>query len=174
MYICFLLLNIGSAGVFLQPHQMTTQQKRRWKKPLLIGGLLAVAGAAVTYWIVATEKFADTSNRKAAYTVNAIDFIREFVANDNLANAKYTDKIITVNGTVSALEAPDSTTVNVKFIDTTSGSFAIFAFQEQHLAEGKSLKVGDQVSLKGSCSGSIYSDILGTTSITFKRAALNQ
>ncbi len=152
----------------------TQQKKKRWIKPAIIGGLVLVAGLAVTYWIVATEKFADTSNRKAAYTVNAIDLIKEFLDNDSAANAKYADKIITVNGTVSELESPDSTTVNVKFVDSTSGSYIIFAFQEQHLEEGKNLKTGDMVSIKGSCSGSIYSDILESTSITFKRAALNK
>ncbi|HEX7844773.1 MAG TPA: hypothetical protein VF476_03170 [Chitinophagaceae bacterium] len=152
----------------------TTAKRKRWKKPLIIGGFLVVIGVAVAYWFVATEKFADTSNRKAAHTVNAIDLIKEFIANDSLANKKYTGKIITVNGTVSELEAPDSTTVNVKFVDTTTGSFLNFQFQEQHLAEGKGLKVGDSVSIKGSCSGSIYSDILGTTSISFQRAALNK
>ncbi len=148
--------------------------RKRWKKPTIIGGLVVIVGLAVTYWIVATEKFADTSNRKAAYTVNANDFIKEFLDNNSAANAKYADKIITVNGTVSELESPDSSTVNVKFVDSTSGSYIIFAFQEQHLEEGKNLKTGDMVSIKGSCSGSIYSDILETTSITFKRAALNK
>ncbi len=150
------------------------QKRKRWIKPAFFAGLVLVIGLAVTYWIVATEKFADTSNRKAAYSVNANELIKEFLDNDSAANAKYADKIITVNGTVSELESPDSSTVNVKFVDSTSGSYIIFAFQEQHLEEGKSLKTGDTVSIKGSCSGSIYSDILETTSITFKRAALNK
>ena len=34
------------------------------------------------------------------------------------------------------------------------------------------IKAGDVISLKGVCSGSIFSEILGTTSVTFKRATL--
>ena len=64
--------------------------------------------------------------------------------------------------------------MNIKFVDTTSGSYAIFAFQEQHIAETKTVKVGDSVSIKGSCSGGILSEILGTESITFKRCTLNK
>ena len=79
--------------------------------------------------------------------------------------------MITVSGTVSEIE-PADTTVNIKFIDTTSGSYAIFAFQEQHIAEAKTLKVGDSVSIKGSCSGGVFSEILGTEFITFKRCAI--
>ncbi len=152
----------------------TKTKKRRWKKPLFIGGFIAVIAVAVIYWIVATEKFSDTSSRKAAYTVNALDLIHEFRQNDTVANKKYSDKIITVNGTVSDLEAPDSTTVNVKMTDTTTGDFIIFAFQEQHLDEGKTLKIGDHVSIKGSCSGGSLDGILQTIKIDFKRSALNK
>jgi hypothetical protein len=149
------------------------KSKRPWLKKLLVAGLiLAVTGAAV-YWYVATEKFADTKDRKAAFTVNALDFIREFEKDNKAANLKYVNKIITVNGTVSEMEAVD-TTVNIKFIDSTSGSYAIFAFQQQHLAEAKTVKPGDPVSIKGSCSGGILSEILGTHSISFKRCTLNK
>jgi hypothetical protein len=147
--------------------------KRPWLKRLLIAGLVLVGIGAAIYWYIATEKFADTKDRKAAFTVNAIDFIREFEKNDSAANKKYADKIITVNGMVSEIEAADST-VNVKFIDTTSGSYAIFAFQEQYIAEAKTVKVGDSVSIKGSCSGGVLSEILGIEFITFKRCTLNK
>ena len=147
--------------------------KRPWLKRLLIAGLVLAGIGAVIYWYIATEKFADTKDREAAFTVNAIDFIREFEKNESAANNKYADKIITVNGMVSEIEAAD-TTVNIKFIDTTSGSYAIFAFQEQYINEAKSVKVGDSVSIKGSCSGGVLSEILGTEFITFKRCTLNK
>src|SRR5688572_22166747 len=126
-----------------------TTRKRSWLKKLLITFLILAVISAGIYWYVATEKFADTKDRKAAYTVNAIDFIREFEKNAVAANQKYRDKIITVNGRVSQIEAAD-TTMNIKMMDSTTNSFIIFAFQEQHVSEPKSVKVGDSVSLKGS------------------------
>jgi uncharacterized membrane protein len=149
------------------------QKKRSWLKKLLIASLVLIVILAVVYWYKASEKFSDTQGKKADYTVNAIDFIREFQQNHEAANKKYTDKIITVNGTVSEVEAAD-TTLNLKFIDTTTGSYAIFAFQQQHLAEAKTVRPGDPVSVKGSCSGGIYSEILGVESVSFKRCALNK
>ncbi len=150
-----------------------TKKRTSLPKKILITGVTILLTAGAVYWYYATETFADTTKKKPAYTVNALDFIKEFRLNDSLANKKYTDKIITVNGTVSEVEAAD-TTINLKFIDTATGSYAIFAFQEQHVAEAKAVKVGDNVSIKGSCSGGIYSDILGTEFITFKRCALNK
>lgn len=144
-----------------------------WLKKLLIAGsILAIVGAAIIYYLF-TLKFDDTASVKADYTVNAMDLIQEFSADNAAANQKYTEKILVVNGTVSEVESAD-TTVNLKFIDTATGSYAIFAFQEQHVAGAKNVKVGDQVSIKGSCSGGSYSQILETTFITFKRCALEK
>jgi len=150
-----------------------TKKKTGSLKKILIAVLALIIIGAGIYWYVASEKFVDTSKRKSVYTVKALDFIKEFLQNDSLANKKYADKIITVTGIVSGIESAD-TTINIKFIDTATGSYAIFAFQEQHLNEAKTLKAGDDVSIKGSCSGSIYSDILGTEVITFKRCALTK
>jgi hypothetical protein len=154
-------------------HMSTTKKKNAWRKRLLVSGLVLVILFAGIYWYYATEKYSDTKKVKSAYTVNATEFIKEFQNDPAAANTKYTDKIITVNGTVSEIEAAD-TTLNIKFIDTASGSYAIFAFQQQHAAEAKTLKVGDQVSIKGSCSGGIYIDILEATSISFQRSTLNK
>ena len=146
--------------------------KPLYKRILLIALVLFLVGAGVA-WYIFTETFTDTAERKPEYTVEAMDFIKEFEKNDSVANKKYTEKIIAVNGTVSEIEAAD-TTANIKFVDTLSGSYIIFAFQQQHLAEAKLLKVGDKVSIKGSCSGGTYSEILGTEFISFKRAAINK
>ena len=97
--------------------------------------------------------------------------ISEFKNNDSIANKKYAEKIIAVTGLVTEVEAVDSS-INIKLGDTITGSYAIFAFQQQHLAEAKFIKKGDSISIKGSCSGGAYSEILETEFITFKRCAL--
>jgi len=146
--------------------------KPKYKKILLGLFIVLLAGAGVV-WYIFTEKFTDTANRKSDFTVNAMDFIKEFRQNASMANRKYTEKIVVVNGIVSSIEAAD-TTANIKFADTSTGDYIIFAFQEQHLADAKKLQEGQQVSIKGSCSGGTYSEILGINYISFKRAALNK
>src|SRR3977135_4339342 len=101
-------------------------------KKILITVLLLFIAGGITVWYIFTEKFSDTSDQKAAFTVNAIDFIGEFQKADSIANSKYGEQIITVNGRVSELE-PADTTINVKMTDTLTGSYIIFAFQQQHL-----------------------------------------
>lgn len=148
-------------------------KKHPWFKRILIGGFLLLVAGGVVVWYIFTDTFSDTSDRKAAFTVNAQDLLHEFQENDSLANKKYAEKIITVNGRISELETAD-TTVNVKIIDTLTDAYIIFAFQQQHLAETRGLKEGDSISIKGSCSGGTYSQILETEFVTFKRCAVNK
>ena len=150
------------------------KKKSPWKKRILWSVLILILAGAGIYIYYATQKFDDTNEVKADYTVEFPAFIKEFLASDSAANAKYRDRIVVVNGTISAVEPADSATTNVKFVDSTSGSYVIFAFQEQHAAEAKKLKEGDVVSFKGSCSGGTFSEILGVEKIDFKRSALNK
>ena len=145
---------------------------KRYKKWGIVLFIFILAGGAAV-WYIYTEKFDDTSKVKADHIVNAVDFIKEFQTDLGLANKKYAEKIIVVNGIVSKVEMAD-TAANIKMADLASGAYVIFAFQQQHLAEAKMIKEGDQVSIKGSCSGGAHSEILETDYITFKRCALNK
>ena len=142
-------------------------------KKILIAGFILLIVGAVSIWYIFSLKFTDTSEQKSDYVVNAIDFIHEFEKSDSLANLKYSEKIITVNGTVSEIEAAD-TTLNLKMTDSISGSYIIFGFQKANLAEPKRVKVGDKLSIKGSCSGGAFSEILEVEYITFKRCVISK
>ena len=140
---------------------------------LLVGPLFAFFSHmfVVNYYNNAT--FSNTSLVKADYTINATDLIHEFAVNDSAANNKYREKILIVNGTAGDVETKGDSTVNIKFTDTT-GSYIIFSLDKDQIEKAKIIKQGDRVSLKGSCSGSVYSEVLSTTSISFKRAILNK
>lgn len=151
---------------------LTKRMNARVKKWMIAIFILLIAAAAVI-WYMFTLKHDDTATVHAAYTVEAISFLKEFETDLSAANKKYSEQIVTVNGTVSEIEMAD-TSANIKMIDTTNGSYIIFAFQKQHLAEAKALTTGEQVSIKGSCSNGAYSAILETNYIAFKRCALNK
>jgi ribosomal protein L10 len=146
---------------------------KRYKKWLIALGVLLLAGVLVIYYLF-NLKYDDTAMVESKYPpVNAIDFIKEFKKDMAAANKKYSEEIVVINGTVSAIEMAD-TTANIKMIDTTNGSYIIFAFQQQHLQEAKALKQGEAVSIKGSCSNGVFSEILGVEKIDFIRCAVNK
>lgn len=159
-------------NVYLQ-RMLTKQMKKPYKKWMLAALVLLLAAGAATWWIF-TEKFDDTKTVKPDYTVNATAFLKEFQQDIKKANEKYSEKIIVVNGTVSSVEPSADTTANIKMTDTLTGAYIIFAFQHQHLAEAKALKEGDKVSIKGSCSAGVHSDILDTDYISFKRCTITK
>ena len=142
------------------------------KKFIIIALVLFAIGVAAI-WYIFTVKFTDTTKEKADFSVSATDLIHEFKKSDKLANTKYSEKIIAVSGTVSSIENADST-VNIKMTDVETGDYLIFDFQQQNIAEAKSIKEGQKVIIKGSCSGGAYSSILGAEFITFKRCALSK
>jgi Cu/Ag efflux protein CusF len=145
---------------------------------VMVAILLAAGGFA---WYAFTKGFDDTSKIEADYKVNAAALMNEFVVKDSLtgdaklneaANKKYSEKIITVNGRVSSVEAAD-TTLNLQ-IKNPDGAYIAFAFQQKDQAEVKKVKAGDSVSIKGSCNGASFSSILGVPYVTFKRSSLNK
>lgn len=149
-----------------------SNSKLRIKK-ILIATVISAVFIGIAVWFLFAQKFEDTKREKSVYTINALDLIKEFQQNDSIANKKYAEKIMTVIGIVTEVESADIT-VNIKMGDTTNGSYVIFAFQQQNVNDSKTIKEGDKVSIKGSCSGGAYSKILETEFITFKRCALNK
>ena len=146
---------------------------KSWVKKLLIISFAFVISGAAAIWYIFNEKFTDTQKRTEAFKVDAKSFLNEFVKNDTVANKKYTEKIVTINGIVSEIETMD-TVVNIKMIDTITNAYVIFALQEDEIKKAKQLKEGDSVSIKGSCSGGVYSEILEAESIYFKRCVFNK
>ncbi len=151
---------------------MNTGLKKNWIKRFVIIAAILLLASIGFIWYLFSEKFEDTAKVKAEYSIPAAQLIQEFKTNLAVANKKYTEKIVAVTGRVTEIESAD-TTVNIKMTDTTSGSYIIFAFQSQDMKTVKQIKEGDSISLKGSCSGGEYSNILESHFINFKRCTIN-
>ncbi|MFM8711536.1 MAG: OB-fold protein, partial [Sphingomonadales bacterium] len=114
-----------------------------------------------------------TSSEKPAYSISAMDLLDEIQQNDCAANKKYTEQIIAVSGLVSEVEGAD-TSATVQFVDTITGSYLIFDFQSGASRQAAAIQPGANVTLKGSCSGSIYSRLRNAHMISFKRSVIIQ
>lgn len=166
------LITITAAVIFI----LSALPFGNWLKKfawIIIGPVMAFASYKLGEKYVMAETFTSTNDIKADFTVNANDLIREFISNDTAANNKYREKIIVVNGKTTQVERLSDSTTTIQFADST-GSYIVFSFEKEQYEQVKEIKTGEEVSLKGSCSGSIHSEILGTTAITFKRATLNK
>lgn len=140
---------------------------------IIAGPVLAFSAYQFGEKKVMVQTYAVTDNVKADFTISANELLNEFLQSDSLANAKYREKIVVVNGSVSQIEKTSDSTTNIRF-DHTEGSYINFSLDKDQYEQVKTIKTGDEVSLKGSCSGSMYSEILGTTAINFKRSTFNK
>jgi hypothetical protein len=160
---------LAAAGIILSSDPL---KSRFWKGLFLIlGPLMALGAYKYGEARVMNETFTVTSELKPDHVTNATELLREFLANDSLANARYREKIITVSGIITQVNRNADSTTTLQLAEP-SGSYLIFDFEPAQYRILSALKAGDSVSLKGSCSGSIFSEILGTTAISFKRSTL--
>lgn len=164
----YLAVLTGTALVFTAWPGKTVLKIVLWLAPLIIG---YVAFTSIRAKEMKGEQ-TSTHKLKADFTVDALAIIKEFVANDSAANAKYREKIITVTGTLSEVNSTDST-ATISFADST-GSYAIFDFEKTEIAKVRSLQPGNKATVTALCSGGIYSDILEMETINFKHAILNK
>jgi hypothetical protein len=156
------------ALILTRPRTNSLLKKAGW---LLAGPVFVFASFQLAEKYIMNEKHKDTADVKADYTVEAADLIKEFMTNDTGANKKYLEKMILVKGQTASVDVLPDSTSTIRFADST-GSYAIFSLEKNQFGDVKVLQAGEAVSLKGVCSGSIFSEILGTTSISFKRATL--
>ena len=140
------------------------------KKFLTVALIFAIFAVALTVYYL-TKEYKDTRNVKADYTLTANELFQAFQKNDSSANKNYTEKILEINGIISAVEKAD-TVFNLKMTDSATGSFINFALQRDENLKESDIHAGDKVTVRGSCSGAIYSEILETRAINFKRCIL--
>lgn len=140
---------------------------------LVIGPILVFGSFKIIEKKFFAEGQKNTATEKADFTMSAEALMAEFLRTDSSANKKYIEKMIQVDGPASAIDIAADSTSTIKFADST-GSYAIFSFEKADYPDVKTIKAGDNISLKGVCSGSIYSEILGTISISFKRSIINK
>jgi hypothetical protein len=159
---------------------MLTAGMNKW--PLKAGLILAtVAGTWLGFTLISkklekdllSEGHATTASVKTDFSVSSDALIKEFMASDTTANNKYREKMLEVSGMVNSIDIAADSTSTIKFADST-GSYAIFSVEKAELEKAKAVKAGDSITVKGICSGSIFSEILGTTSINFKRSVIHK
>lgn len=149
-------------------------KQQGWKFAwLVLGPVIAFASFKIGEKQVMGQTHQETSDVKADYVTTAESLLSEFLASDTAANRKYLDKMVEVKGIAPEILVQEDSTSTLKFMDS-SGSYLIFSFEKTQLDLVKKIQPTGAVVVKGVCSGSIFSDILGTTSISFKRSTIKK
>lgn len=107
----------------------------------------------------------DISTTKADITINADQLFATFEKNENEANEKYLNKIIAVKGTVGEIST-DQSNQKVVVLRTADVMFGIACSMKPDQADkAATLKEGQNVTVKGLCTGYTMDVVLTEASI---------
>jgi hypothetical protein len=126
---------------------------------LIIIGIIVVGGAATGYYLY-TKTTPDVAGITPEYTLTADELTQAFNSDEQKATKKYAGEVIEVSGQISEKTANDT---SMTFIltgqkDTSSGVRC--SFSPNALDQAKKYGVGDQVELKGKCTGKLFEVVL--------------
>ena len=126
-------------------------------KYLLFAGIagLIIGGSIILYMLNMPHR--DVQGEKAAFTVEANQFVNEFMDNEAESNTKYIDQIVIVSGTVLEI-SEDLLNQKVVLLKAEKSGVSCTFFKESN-SNVEKLSIGDKVKIKGKVnSGASYDE----------------
>ncbi|MGC4232490.1 MAG: hypothetical protein QM594_05870 [Niabella sp.] len=135
------------------------------KKIIALVFIIIVAlGAAYTYYQY-NRKPANIKKENALIAVTATSLVEDFNKNEQAANQKYTDKIISVTGNVLHVQADVDGQVTVILESSDPLASVTCSFYKDEAPKVKNLTPGQQVRIKGVCTGKLMDVVLNKCSL---------
>lgn len=128
------------------------------KKVLFLVFGLACLGGIYGYMLW-NKPHQDVAAAKADITISANSLLVAFETDEEVANTKYLDKVIMVNGKIRSVEHNDLGEISV-ILATENDMSSIICNFEPAFDQAESLKEGVEITLKGLCSGYLMDVVL--------------
>lgn len=84
--------------------------KCKFMKKIILFLLIIIVGLFIAYKYLYHEH-RNIANEEAAFTISVNDLLKDFVADESKANAKYLDKSITIKGKITNVDSSNKTIV---------------------------------------------------------------
>lgn len=139
--------------------------KQQWKK--ILYGLMLMAFAAAGYgFYLFNKKPADVRTLPDKFELTAYTLMNDFNKDETAADKKYVNKVIAVQGKVSDIKLEPSTGQATVILDSGDPMAAITcSFYDDEAGSLKEIKQGQQIVVKGKCTGKLMDVILNKCSI---------
>lgn len=124
--------------------------------------LLVAGGVALYIYKEYNRTHKDTTKLKADYAVTATGLIKEFETSEQSSNTKYWDKVLRVEGMIKDLARDEKGFYSIILGDTASMSSVRCSVDSNHSEEAAALREGNQVIVKGICTGFNADEMLGS------------
>jgi hypothetical protein len=123
-------------------------------------------GSILAALILFNKKHPDTAKVKPDFVLTATVLQKDFENNETAASSKYINKILEVSGTIVSVTPADSTNTNISLKTGNELSSVICTFHK--LNDTPKLIPGDEIRLRGECSGFLMDVLLNNCSIIIK------
>ena len=130
--------------------------KTSYKIALFVVFFMALAGILFGLYMFNLQD-KDLQKVKPDFIISATDLQKAFEGNETTANSSYLNKVIEVTGIIGDIKTGEGGTVNVSLETGNPLSSVICTFQS--MTDPSKFKTGDQITLRGQCSGFLM-DIL--------------
>lgn len=120
--------------------------KRKTVMILVLLLTVFIAAAVYVYIFIYNKKNPNIEDKKADFTVTAVDLITECEKLDTGANRKYNDKVLEIKGKVSKTIPGDSITSII--MDENKTATITIEMYAKYNDMAKNLKVGEDVTIK--------------------------
>ena len=127
-------------------------------RQIAVTGLIFILIAALAWKYAYRKTEPNVSSKKADYALDASVLVTAFETDENAANELYLNRIISVTGTVESVsEDSIGISVYIKEPDDLSGIICGFELDAEDIT---GIDKGDQVTIKGVCTGYLMDVVL--------------
>ena len=131
---------------------------------ILLGVVVFIAlggiGAALYFFNLQHKNL---GKAKPDFVITAIDLQKAFEDNESAATAKYVNKVIEVRGSIESVKPGEGNILNVTLKTGSDLSSVICTFARD--ADPSKLNAGNQVTIRGECSGFLMDVLLNDCSL---------
>lgn len=136
--------------------------KSPYKFIITVIAVIAVTGVIAAVYMY-NLKDRNLQNAKPDYIVTATELQKAFSDDETAASSLYINKIIEVTGIVESTKAGEDNTLTVSLSTDNSFSVVLCTFQPEAAPQG--LQAGEEVTLRGECSGFLMDVLLNNCSV---------
>ena len=130
---------------------------------VLVIALITILTALIEF----NKRHADTAKVRPDFVITATTLQKEFEDNETAASARYINKIIEVSGIIANTALSDSAHLNISLKTGSDISSVNCVFPA--IGDLSKFKPGDEVILRGECSGFLMDVLLKNCAIITKR-----
>jgi hypothetical protein len=132
------------------------------KVALFIVSFIAISAILAALYMF-NLKHTDMSKAKPDFIITSTALQKEFEDNETTASAKYINKILEITGTISSIAKADSNNLNISLKTGSDISSVICTLSV--FGDISGLKEGDEISIRGECSGFLMDVLLNNCAI---------